>query len=78
MKQVPVLYMFDVVVDETYMFVHDLFRHQSVIIKYTWGQMGDPNSVRFQPNPMTKSEAKKVEIDLKHIGASFKITPTLL
>ena len=75
MKTFPVLYLVDVIVDETYPYVHDLFRHQSVLIAYTWGQMGDANKVRFQPNPMLKADAKKLELDLKHIGANFKITP---
>lgn len=76
MKTFPRIYLFEVEVDSTYPAVHELFMHQTVLIRYTFSETdGKPNKVKFQPDPMLKGEANLVEGSLKRIGAKYKVIP---
>lgn len=76
MKEFKSIYVYEVEVDSTYPAVHELFMHQTVFIRYVFGD-GVPNKVRIQPDPMVKEDSKIIESQLKRIGARYKIAPRL-
>lgn len=64
------IFTFDVEVDTiTYKLVHEYFMHQTVYISYMMSEDGRSSWVRFQPEPVTKTEANVIERDLRRLGA---------
>lgn len=64
------IFTFEVEVDPiTYKLVHEYFMHQTVYIRYLMSEDGRSNWVRFQPEPVTKTEANVIERGLRRLGA---------
>lgn len=74
MRSFPKIYVFEIDVDDTYVEVHNYFKHQTVFIRYTCND-DSPNTIKVQPDPMVPEDAKIIERDLKRIGAKYKLRP---